>query len=159
MKNCNIIPEELSYEDDYRYVLFTILCRYSNAILKYNVIDHIDHISMISKPISVKDFNIYVASCEKESIIKNSRGLGVISNYFRDIFISKLDTIIKCIDKTKQLSIDELDIISIYNMLTTYAKPFKPIDYYQTYNRHLTQFRMDCSKYADTEHTLERSDL
>jgi len=158
MTNCNITPEELNYEDDYRYVLLTILCRYSNTILNYRVFDHIDHISMIAKPISVKDFNIYIGSCKKEFIIINSRGFGVISNYFRDIFISKLDTIIKSIDKTQQLSIEELDIISIYNMLSTYAKPFKPIDYYQTYNYHLALFQMDCSEYEDAEDSIVRTD-
>jgi len=159
MMNCNEIPEELSHEDDYRYVLLTILCRYSNAILKYNVIDHIEHIPMNAKPISVKDFNMYIGACIKESIIKNTTSFGVISNYFKDIFISKLDLIIKSIDQIKQLSINELDIISIYNMLTTYAKPFKPIDYYQTYNLHLTDYNMDCSKYEDIDDTLERPDL
>ena len=159
MTNCNLTPDELSYEDDYRYVLLTILSRYSNAILKYHLIDNIEQVSMKPKSISVKDFNIYVAGCQKESIIQNTLSFGVISKYFKDIFISKLQTIIKTIDKTKQLSIDELDIISIYNMLYSFVKPFKPIDYYQTYNYHLTQYRMDCSKYENTEDTIVRTDI
>lgn len=161
MGNCNMTPEELNYEDDYRYVLLTLLSRYSNTILKYNIIDNIEHISMKARPITIKDFDIYVSACNKNSIIKNTSSFGIVSKYFKDVFMSKLGIIIKSIDKSKELKIEESDILAIYNMLSGYANPFKPIDYYEVYNDHLRQYGMDCSKFSEDEELdiLERSDL
>jgi hypothetical protein len=157
MSKCNLDPERLNSHDDYRFVLLTVLSRYANLIIKNNILENIQSIPMIAKPITLDAFNIRVAACDRESIIINTTSYGIISTYFKDIFRSKLDRLSISIDRSN-MTTEESDIINFVHMMPDY---FKVIDSFEVYKDHLRQYKMDCSRPIESEESemLSRPDL
>jgi len=157
MKKCEHLPETLTPEDDYRFVLISILSRYVNLILKNHFFDDIQLVKMTTTPISKEDFNLHVNKCDKDASIKNTTSYGIISSEFKNIFKTKIDRAVVHIKRTN-MSQEDTDMLFLASIL-----PFQfKINPFFLYSDMLTHYKMDCSKPTqedDDQGGLCRSEL
>jgi hypothetical protein len=148
MKKCVGQPEILTVEDDYRFVLFTILNRFANLIIDHHFIDEIQLVRLKATPISKEDFNIYAKACNKDYIIKNTTSYGVISQEFRNLFKNRIATV-AVHTKKSDMTQEESDIIFLDSILSS----FRIRNPFFIYSDHLTIFnyKLDCSKPKEDE--------
>lgn len=148
MHKCNNIPEEQTAEDDYRFVLLTILNRFANLVITHQLIDELQMVKLNAIPISKEDFNKHVKACDREYIIKNTTSYGIISQEFRNVFKDRIATVAAHTKRT-DMTQEESDIIFIDNILSS----FRIRNPFFIYSDHLINFgyKLDCSKPAEDE--------
>ena len=148
MKKCVNQPEILTVEDDYRFVLFTILNRFANLIIAHDFIDELQMIRLKAIPISKEDFNIYAKACNRDYIVKNTTSYGIISQEFRNVFKDRIATVAVHTQRV-DMTPDQSDIIFLDNILSS----FKIRNPFFIYSDHLTNFgyKLDCSKPKEDE--------
>jgi hypothetical protein len=146
MKKCKNLPDTLTPEDDYRFVIITILCRFANLILKNQFLDNIVLVKLTAKPISKEDFNQYANACNEDYMTKNSTSYANISLEFKIICQKKIDYVAartKRVDMTQE----EMDMVS----LSQFMPIFRIKNPFFIYKDHLTSYKMDCSKTGELE--------
>jgi hypothetical protein len=146
MKKCKYLPEKLTPEDDYRFVIITILSRFANLILKNHFLDNIVLVKLTAKPISKEDFNHYINACNEEYMIKNSISYANISLEFKIICQKKIND---ALSRTKHVDMtqEEMDMVSLSKSMLI----FRIRNPFFIYKDHLTTYKMDCSKPGDIE--------
>lgn len=146
MKKCNEQPNVLNSEDDYRFVLLTILNRFANLIMNHTFIDDIRLVRLKAIPISLEDFNKMVKTCEQEYIIKNTTSYFIISQEFRNIFKKRINEFVsQAVDK--DITPENRDLIFLDNILSS----LELRNPYFIYKDHLSSLKMDCSKSNEDE--------
>jgi hypothetical protein len=141
MKKCKILPNTLTHEDDYRFVIITIFSRFANLILKNRFIDNIDMVKLTANPISKDDFNRYVNACNRDYMTKQDTSYANISLEFKKICQKKIDYVAARTNRV-DMNQEEMDMIS----LSQFMPIFRIKNPFFIYNDHLASYKMDCSK-------------
>ena len=149
MDKCNT-PEKISEEDDYRFVLISILHKYANMILKNHILD-IESVVLKATPITKEEFNLRVNVCNTNASTRNIAACGFISIFFKQTFRIILDKLISTINK-QDMSENDRDLLFFDSILNYIGSSIHPNDIYRA---HMDHYRMDCSMAPeDTEQPI-----
>ena len=140
MDKCNNTPEKLTEEDDYRFVLISILHKYANMILKNHILD-IEPVVLKAVPITIEEFNLRVNVCDTRVSIHNMASYGLLSIFFKQNFRIILDKIIATINP-EDMTENDRDLLFFDSILNYIGTTTHPNDIYRA---HMEQFNMDCS--------------
>jgi hypothetical protein len=140
MDKCNHTPEKLTEEDDYRFILISILHKYANMILKNHILD-IEPLVLEAVPITKEEFNLSVNVCDTIVSARNMASYGFISIFFKQNFRIILDKIISTIDEQNMKENDH-DLLFFDSILNYIGPSTHPNNIYRT---HMEDFKMDCS--------------
>jgi hypothetical protein len=141
MDKCNHTPEKITEEDDYRFVLISILHKYANLILKNHILD-IEPLVLKAVPITIEEFNLRVNVCDTIVSSRNMSAYGFISIFFKQNFRIILDKIISTINK-EDMKENDRDLLFVDSLLNYIGPSTHPNNIYRT---HMEDFKMDCSK-------------
>jgi len=140
MDKCNNTPEKITEEDDYRFVLISILHKYANMILKNHILD-IEPLVLKAVSITKEEFNLRVNVCDTLASTRNMSAYGFISIFFKQNFRLILDKIISTINQ-QDITENDRDLLFFDSILNYIGPLTHPNDIYRT---HMEDFKMDCS--------------